>query len=160
MSEREKLYNLPKSMAERAMWARNAFKDNNDNIDFDDDMLPWAFDKNDCLWYSFDGNYSASSPQEKRNKALERKTKYENMEDVCYKRLEDQLYWSKVREKILLRDDYTCQMCNKKGKTKLHIHHILKRREGGKDFFDNLITVCPKYHSVADRKLYNPDWEV
>lgn len=48
---------------------------------------------------------------------------------------------------VLNRDDYTCQYC--KGKTKdskLEVHHIIFRRNGGSDEESNLITLCKTCH--------------
>jgi len=70
-----------------------------------------------------------------------------------------QIYWSEVRKAVLERDNYTCQKCGKVGKGRFHIHHILKRRKGGTDHMDNLITVCPVCHKAVDSKEYNPTWE-
>ena len=55
--------------------------------------------------------------------------------------------YSNIRELVLSRDLYTCQHC--KGKTKdskLEIHHIIFRRNGGSDDSDNLITFCKTCH--------------
>jgi 5-methylcytosine-specific restriction endonuclease McrA len=70
------------------------------------------------------------------------------------------LLWSMVRQDILDRDGYQCQFCSKHsgGKGSLHIHHILKRKEGGASFYDQLLTVCNSCHTKADRTLYDPDW--
>jgi len=48
---------------------------------------------------------------------------------------------------VLNRDNYTCQHC--KGKTKdskLEVHHIVFRRNGGSDEQGNLITLCKTCH--------------
>lgn len=48
---------------------------------------------------------------------------------------------------VLNRDNYTCQFC--KGKTKdsrLHVHHIIFRSNGGSDEHENLITLCKTCH--------------
>lgn len=48
---------------------------------------------------------------------------------------------------VLNRDNYTCQYC--KGKTKdsrLHVHHIIFRSNGGSDEHENLITLCKTCH--------------
>jgi 5-methylcytosine-specific restriction endonuclease McrA len=46
---------------------------------------------------------------------------------------------------VLSRDSYTCQSCKAK-ETKLHVHHILFRSNGGSDSPDNLITLCETCH--------------
>lgn len=63
---------LPKSMAERALFAREAVISQPDSTQFDDNMLLWAPCEEDGLWYSLLGNYSASSPIEKRAKEADR----------------------------------------------------------------------------------------
>lgn len=49
------------------------------------------------------------------------------------------------REHALSRDKYTCQCCGAK-KTRLEVHHIIYRSNGGTDDLDNLITLCEKCH--------------
>ncbi len=148
---------------ERAEWARKEFLKNPQNSQVDDELLVWCFNDRDGLWYSIAGNYSQSSPEEKRKKQFEiQQRRYElskKYEEEAIKREKEIEYWSKIRQKILERDNYTCQICKKKAKTKLHIHHILKKREGGEDYYDNLITVCPPCHRKADKELYNPTWK-
>lgn len=56
-----------------------------------------------------------------------------------------------VRYYVFARDEYTCQVCKKKGKI-LHTHHIIYRSEGGTDRADNLITVCSDCHTSENHK--------
>lgn len=49
------------------------------------------------------------------------------------------------REAILNRDSYTCQICGAKN-TRLEVHHIVYRSQGGTDDEDNLITLCEFCH--------------
>ena len=56
-----------------------------------------------------------------------------------------------VRYYVFARDEYTCQVCKKKGKI-LHTHHIVYRSEGGTDRADNLITVCTDCHTNENHK--------
>jgi len=56
-----------------------------------------------------------------------------------------------VRYYVFARDEYTCQVCKKKGKI-LHTHHIVYRSEGGTDRADNLITVCTDCHTSENHK--------
>ena len=57
------------------------------------------------------------------------------------------------REHALCRDKYTCQICKAKN-TRLEVHHIKYRSQGGTDDLDNLITLCADCHKkVHDGKL-------
>lgn len=48
---------------------------------------------------------------------------------------------------VLNRDNYTCQYCKGKHKdSKLEVHHIMFRSQGGSDEADNLITLCHTCH--------------
>ena len=48
------------------------------------------------------------------------------------------------RKTVLERDKRSCRICN--SRSNLEIHHIIKRRDGGKNNLDNLITLCKKCH--------------
>ncbi len=50
-----------------------------------------------------------------------------------------------LRLACLMRDDFTCQKCGKKG-IKLSAHHIVWTSKGGKDSLYNLITLCENCH--------------
>jgi len=54
--------------------------------------------------------------------------------------------FSSRREAILNRDNYTCQICSKKH-TRLEVHHIIFRSQGGTDDENNLITLCEDCHN-------------
>lgn len=54
--------------------------------------------------------------------------------------------WPSRREAILNRDGYTCQICGKKH-TRLEVHHIIFRGQGGTDDENNLITLCEDCHT-------------
>ena len=69
-------------------------------------------------------------------------------------------YWelsdipSTTRKTVLQRDNYECQICTKS--TNLHIHHIIKRVNGGNHDPNNLITLCDSCHryiETADEEL-------
>jgi len=160
--DRARIPELPDAMANRAAWSRQRACEDPTRVEIDHEFLPWVFCEEDNLWYSFDGNYSGISPDEKRIKAIEFNKKQEAWEEKqrlnVRKRYLYNLYWSEVRYDILTRDKNTCQLCGVNGNNKLHIHHILKRKKGGKDYYDNLLTVCPKCHSKADSDLYDPEW--
>jgi hypothetical protein len=53
-------------------------------------------------------------------------------------------FWS-TRYYVFARDNYTCQICKKKGGI-LHTHHIIQRKNGGSDRADNLVTVHSACH--------------
>jgi len=160
--ERKRLPELPGAMQERAIWARTQGAKDPGKVETDNELLPWIYCEEDNLWYSFDGNYSGISPAEKIRKAEEFERKQEEWEEqqkrYFLKKLYEQEYWSTIRQKVLERDNYTCQKCGAKAPTKFHIHHILKRKKGGTDHFDNLITVCPSCHPAVDGNEYNPAW--
>jgi hypothetical protein len=51
-----------------------------------------------------------------------------------------------TRYYVFTRDNYTCQVCKKKGKI-LQTHHIIYKSKGGTDRANNLITVCTDCHN-------------
>lgn len=52
-----------------------------------------------------------------------------------------------TRVMVLNRDNYKCQYCNNKHKdSKLEVHHIVYRSNGGSDEENNLITLCHSCH--------------
>ena len=52
-----------------------------------------------------------------------------------------------IKSYVLFRDNYTCQHCKGKSKdSKLHVHHIIFRGQGGSDNVDNLICLCKTCH--------------
>lgn len=56
-----------------------------------------------------------------------------------------------TRYYVFARDNYTCQVCKKKGGI-LCTHHIVYTSEGGTDRADNLITVCTGCHTSENHK--------
>ena len=50
-----------------------------------------------------------------------------------------------LRERVFIRDNYTCQWCKAPGGA-LDPHHILPRGRGGKDTYDNLVSLHRKCH--------------
>lgn len=69
-------------------------------------------------------------------------------------------YWelsdipSTTKKTVLQRDNCECQICSKS--TNLHIHHIIKRANGGNHNPNNLITLCDSCHryiETADEEL-------
>lgn len=68
------------------------------------------------------------------------------------------LGYHNVRYYVLARDNYTCQVCKKKGKI-LNTHHVIYRSHGGTDRADNLITVCTDCHTSKNHKKGEIFWK-
>ena len=61
---------------------------------------------------------------------------------------------------VLNRDSHTCQCCKGKHKdSKLEVHHIIFRSQGGSDEADNLITLCHTCHKALHNGKINPDFK-
>lgn len=58
--------------------------------------------------------------------------------------------WIKIRKKILIRDNYTCQECFGKG---YEVHHKIPYRICKHDKEDNLITVCRSCHVTLENNI-------
>ena len=57
--------------------------------------------------------------------------------------------FANTKEMVLNRDNYTCQYCGGKHKdSRLNVHHIQFRSNGGSDSQENLITLCHTCHSL------------
>lgn len=60
---------------------------------------------------------------------------------------------------VLNRDNYTCQYCRGKHKdSRLEVHHIIFRSNGGSDEQENLITLCHTCHKALHGGRINPDF--
>ncbi len=58
---------------------------------------------------------------------------------------------------VLNRDNYTCQCCKGKHKdSKLEVHHIVFRSQGGSDEESNLLTLCHTCHKDLHSGKINP----
>ena len=81
----------------------------------------------------------------KKHQMTKRKTQTEK----SYRELKRKVYgttkWEKLREKALLRDLYTCQLC---GAQADEVHHVISLRENSSKAFDlnNLLSVCHDCH--------------
>ena len=54
-----------------------------------------------------------------------------------------------IRAQVLARARWVCQACGLR--TRLEVHHVLKRAQGGSDFdFDRLIALCRGCHARTD----------
>lgn len=59
-----------------------------------------------------------------------------------------------TRRTIFARDDHTCQYCGYRGK-ELTVDHVLPRRLGGSDDWENLVTCCRKCNlKKGDKPLH------
>lgn len=62
-----------------------------------------------------------------------------------------------TKAKVLWRDSYTCQHCKGKHKdSKLEVHHIIFRSQGGSDEESNLITLCHTCHKDLHSRKISP----
>ena len=62
--------------------------------------------------------------------------------------------WASVREAVLARDELTCQECRERfPASDLDVHHLVPRKQGGRDDPANLITLCDGCHAVRHPSL-------
>lgn len=64
--------------------------------------------------------------------------------------------YSSRRSAILHRDNYTCQCCGTKN-TRLEVHHIIYRTNGGSNDETNLITLCKECHTKVHKGVITID---
>lgn len=65
----------------------------------------------------------------------------------------DMYGYQNLKQYVLNRDNYSCKSCtSKKKNTKLHVHHILFKSNGGTDTKNNLITLCESCHDKLHKK--------
>lgn len=55
--------------------------------------------------------------------------------------------WEETRKQVIERDG-KCYRCETRQRRHLTVHHILPRREGGKENLENLITLCTRCHDI------------
>lgn len=61
---------------------------------------------------------------------------------------------------VLNRDGYKCQCCKGKHKdSKLEVHHIIFRSQGGSDEAENLTTLCHTCHKALHERKINPNFK-
>ena len=76
-------------------------------------------------------------------------TKRKTQAEKSYREFKREIYgttkWKKLREKALLRDLYTCQICGAQAE---EVHHVISLKENSKKAFDlnNLLSVCRDCH--------------
>jgi len=61
----------------------------------------------------------------------------------------DPLSYGKLRQQILRRDGWRCQLCG--AMSNLEVHHQQFRSHSGHDSEENLITLCASCHAIAHR---------
>ena len=54
-----------------------------------------------------------------------------------------------LKERVFTRDEWTCRWCDQAGGA-LDAHHVVRRSQGGKDEYDNLVSV----HRVCHRYIH------
>lgn len=77
------------------------------------------------------------------------------------------LRWPTISKSVLIRDNYSCRVCGKSELSnfstadqynRIHlavqVHHIVPKKDGGKETFRNLITLCEECH----RKTFSNDY--
>jgi HNH endonuclease len=63
---------------------------------------------------------------------------------------------NKWREEARKRDGYKCRVCG--FALVITVHHIISSSRGGECGLDNLITLCPNDHALADRGILSPQY--
>lgn len=58
--------------------------------------------------------------------------------------------WHKLRMSCLVRDNFTCQRCEKTSRQGMQAHHIIPRDQDGPDILENLITLCNGCHDIVE----------
>jgi hypothetical protein len=66
-------------------------------------------------------------------------------------------YWLMIREAVHERDRDRCAICGMNDLSVLEVHHIRPVRDGGRESWDNLITLCANHHRLADRGKISQD---
>lgn len=56
------------------------------------------------------------------------------------------------RRSIFARDNYTCQYCGHQATRELTVDHVLPKRHGGKDTWENLVCCCRKCNTKKSDK--------
>ena len=59
--------------------------------------------------------------------------------------------WRRKRDAVLVRDQYTCQVCGQVSEA-LEVDHIIPRARGGSDDMTNLRAICVPCHKVKTAK--------
>ncbi len=96
--------------------------------------------------------------REKNREKINRKRREEYKKNPqkykdCQKELHDKKYFGGNRETVLVRDDYTCQVCgyNKREKQSICVHHIDWDKTN--NTLQNLTTLCSSCHRTEHNAL-------
>lgn len=91
-----------------------------------------------------------------RNKQL-KNINYECTLREYYSKSQRKLMTKELREKIMIRDNYTCQNCGKHmpDEVGLHIDHIMPVSKGGKTVPSNLQVLCSKCNGNKSNKVFS-----
>ena len=73
------------------------------------------------------------------------KLKNPNVRGKSYQEGDEKGFYN-VKQAVLYRDNYTCQICGK-NHGRLEVHHIHFKSQGGSDRMDNLVTLCSECHN-------------
>lgn len=110
-----------------------------------------TFSSEEDRWVYSDGTSSSYSPIDKDKKELDNANKYRD------KYREHIISWNELREKEILRNkilvkyDYSCYICDKSPETNLlHMHRIISGKDGGEYTEDNVVLVCIGCHKKAE----------
>ena len=93
----------------------------------------------------------------------ELKARYEELEKINFEctlreynsKEQRKLMTPKLRKEIMVRDNYTCQICGKymPDEVGLHIDHIVPINKGGKSVKSNLQVLCSKCNGSKSNKI-------
>lgn len=79
-----------------------------------------------------------------------------NWEQHKTNRRPDAAEWRIIRERIFLRDDYTCTYCGDRG-VSLHCDHVFPVSAGGGHDDENLVTSCEPCNRAKRSKIVSVD---
>lgn len=67
-------------------------------------------------------------------------------------------FWGYLREVVLAKDHWRCQVSGCPSRLELHIHHIKPISEGGEHSPANLVTLCDFHHALEPDKGHERIW--
>lgn len=66
---------------------------------------------------------------------------------ICVSKLSKDPSWKFYRRNALIRDNFTCKLCN--GAIATHVHHIIPRKVRISHNINNLVSLCRKCHELT-----------